>query len=291
MAPSGRDDPDRALFAEELRAMRKHAGLTREELGDRIGYSGSTIGSIESMHRVPTRDQARRLDEAFGLPGIFARLEDRLHGVPFSAGFRPFHPYEAEAAALRMFQHVLIPGLLQTEDYARAILETHPNTSDEEVGERVTARLARQAILDREDPPAPVLWVLLDENVLHRQVGGPKVMQYQLGHLAGMARRPNIAVQVLPRDRPHPGLLGAFVIAELRDSAAIVYLENAHDGQTIEDAATVTHMTLMFDALRVEALPGSASLNLIEETAERWKETASLPGANRATAAAMAATV
>jgi transcriptional regulator with XRE-family HTH domain len=275
MAPSGRDDPDRALFADELRAMRKHAGLSREELGERIGYTGSTIANIEAQHRSATKDQAVRLDEAFGLPGTFARLEERLRGVPFSAGFRPFHPYEAEARTLRTFQHVLIPGLLQTEAYARVLSLAYPGTTDEEAEERVAARLARQAILDREDPPAPKLWVLLDEAVLHRQVGDVKVMHNQLMHLERMARRPNITVQVIPRALPHPGLLGAFVIAEPDDSGAIVYLENADGGQTVENADTVAHIALMFDALRTEALPGSASLSLIEEVADqRWKEIA-----------------
>ncbi|MBV9383217.1 MAG: helix-turn-helix transcriptional regulator [Streptosporangiaceae bacterium] len=275
MAPSGRDDPDRALFADELRAMRKHAGLSRDELGERIGYSGSVIGNIEAQHRSPTKDQARRLDEAFSLPGTFARLEERLRGVPFSAGFRPFHPYEAEARTLRTFQHVLIPGLLQTEDYARALSLAYPDTTDEEVEERVTARLARQAILTREEPPPPKLWVLLDEAVLHREVGSAKVMHNQLMHLERMARRPNITVQVIPRTLPHPGLLGAFVIAEPDDSGAIVYLENADGGQTVEKADTVSRVTLMFDALRTEALPGSASLSLIEDVADKqWKEIA-----------------
>jgi Domain of unknown function (DUF5753) len=222
------------------------------------------------------KDQARRLDEAFGLPGTFARLEERLRGVPFSSGFRPFHPYEAEARTLRTFEHVLIPGLLQTENYARAVLSTRPATTPDEVEERVAARLARQAVLDREDPPAPMLWALLDENVLHREVGSAMVMREQLLHLVEMAKRPNVAMQIVPYAAgPHSGLLGAFVIAEPDDSGAIVYLETALDGQTAEDAASVAQMVLMFDALRLEALPGSASVRLIERVAEeRWKEPA-----------------
>ncbi len=134
------------------------------------------------MHRAPTHDQAVRLDEAFGTSGTFGRLEARLRGVPFSAGFRPFHPYEAEARVLRMFEHTLVPGLFQTEAYARAVTEAYPETSAEDVNERVVARMARQVILDREDPPR--LWVVLDQNVLTRNVGGPKVMGEQLARLA-----------------------------------------------------------------------------------------------------------
>jgi transcriptional regulator with XRE-family HTH domain len=272
VSDNGRDDPDRRLFAEQLRAMREHAGMSRDDLGKAIGYTGSTIANIETMYRAPTPDQAARLDDALGLPGIFTRIEERLHGVPFSAGFRPFQPYEAEAVALRLFEHSLIPGLLQTEEYARAVLETHPNTTEDEVNERVTARLARQAILSRDDPPAPVVWALLDEHVLRRTVGDPKVMHNALSHLADVGRRPNVTVQVMSDVGGHAGLLGAFAIAELSTGNSIVYLETAADGQTVEVPETVRQIELRFDALRTEALTGRASLSLIERLAEEWKE-------------------
>ena len=225
---------------------------------------------IESGHWSPSRDFAARCDEVFSTPGTFARLEKRLRDVPFSSGFRPFRPYENQAVSLRLFEHTLVPGLLQTEAYARAVLETHPNTSAEVVEERVAARLARQVILDRDEPP-PMLWVLLDENVLIREVGGGKVMHDQLVHLAEVARRPNATVQVIPGVGAHPGLLGAFAIAEVTSLPVIGYLETAHDGQTLEDPDVGPRMSLRFDALRSEALTGRASLSLIEKvTEERW---------------------
>jgi transcriptional regulator with XRE-family HTH domain len=267
-------DPDRsalAVFAAELRAQREQAGLGREELAGRVNYSASLISMIESGHRSPSRDFAGRCDEAFGTPGTFARLEARLRDVPFSSGFRPFQPYEAQAVALRLFEHSLVPGLLQTEAYARAVLETHPNTGQDVIEERVAARIARQQILDRDDLAPPLLWVLLDEHVLTREIGGDKVMHDQLAHLAEMARRPSITVQVIPGLGAHPGLLGAFAIAELAGQPAIVYLETAHDGQTLEDPGIGAAMSLRFDALRTEALTGRASLSLIEKvTEERW---------------------
>jgi len=267
-----RSDPDRALFADELRAMRKQRGLTRDELGALINFSGSTIGNIESGQRAPTREQAILLDEVFGTPGTFQRLEGRLRGVPFSSGFRPFHPFEAEARTLRTFEHTMVPGLFQTEDYARAILRTHPDTSDEDLKERVAARMARQSILTREDPAPPRIWAVLDQQALMRNVGGPAVMCGQIEHLAALALWPRINIQVIPADNPHPGLLGAFVLAEMNEPPAIVYLETAADGQTVEDPIAADAMTLMFDALRMEALTGGASLNLIEEAAQRWKD-------------------
>jgi hypothetical protein len=138
------------------------------------------------------------------------------------------------------------------------------------VGGQLLELLARQVIVDRDDPPPP-LWVLLDEHVLTREIGGPKVMHDQLAHLAEMARRPNITVQVIPGLGAHPGLLGAFAIAEVAGLPAIVYLETAHDGQTLEDPDVAAAMTLRFDALRTDALTGRASLSLIEKvTEERW---------------------
>jgi transcriptional regulator with XRE-family HTH domain len=271
---STRRDPDRsalAVFADELRAQRELAGLGRDELAGRLNYSASLISMIESGHRSPSGDFAGRCDEAFGTPGTFARLEKRLRDVPFSSGFRPFQPYENQAVSLRLFEHTLIPGLLQTEAYARAVLETHPNTSAEVVEERVAARLARQVILDRDEPPPPMLWVLLDENVLTREVGGVKVMHDQLTHLAAVARQPNVTVQVIPGVGAHPGLLGAFAIAEVTGLSAIVYLETAHEGQTLEDPDVGARMSVRFDALRTDALTGRTSLSLIEKvTEERW---------------------
>jgi len=204
--------------------------------------------------------------------GVPVDLEGRLRGVPFSSGFRPFHPFEAEARTLRTFEHTVIPGLFQTGDYARVMMEGYPDTTEQEARDRVESRMARQAILTREDPPPPRMRALLDEQVLARNRGGPAVMCGQMEHLAALARRPRITIQVIPADRPHPGLLGAFVIAETGQAPAIVYLENALDGQTIEDPDMAEAMSAMFDALRTEALTGGASMNLIEEAAQRWKE-------------------
>jgi hypothetical protein len=140
------------------------------------------------------------------------RLEGRLRGVPFSSGFRPFHPFEAEARTLRTFEHTIIPGLFQTRDYARVMMEGYPEITELEVTDRVEGRMARQAILTREDPPRG--WAVLDHQVLTRNIGAAAVMFGQMEHLAELARRPRITIQVIPADRPHPGLLRAFVIAE-----------------------------------------------------------------------------
>jgi transcriptional regulator with XRE-family HTH domain len=268
----GRGEDERSVFAEELIAMRNQRGWTQEETAAHMLVSTSTIANIESGYRPPTPAQALKADEVFGTPGTFQRHERRMRGIPFSAGFRPFHPYEAEARVLRMFEHSLVPGLFQTEDYAREILGIRPEATEQDVKDQVEARMSRQAILFREDPPPPRVWAVLDEHVLNRDIGNPAVMLGQVEHMADLARMPRVNIQVIPSGRLHPGLRGAFVIAEMEQPPAIVYLENASEGQTVEDPDMAAAMTLVFDALRLEALTGSASLKLIEEAIGRWKE-------------------
>jgi transcriptional regulator with XRE-family HTH domain len=258
------------MFARELQAARAKAGMSRELLATKINYSASLIGMVESCRRVPGLDFARRCDQVFGTTGTFARMQEFVRTAPFPAWFRPFVEYEARATALRGFEHVLVPGLAQTAAYARAVLATRPNTTEEQVEEFVTARLERQVILDRDQPP--LLWLVVDEAVLHRDVGGAKVMHDQCVHLAGLAERPNVTVEVIPYAAgAHSGLLGAFAIAEFADAPAVAYLESAAGGQIAEDRSVVAGVLLTFDTLRSEALPRGTSRDLIMKAAEeRW---------------------
>jgi transcriptional regulator with XRE-family HTH domain len=279
--PSGRGEDDRSkrgeneersMFAEELIAMRNQRGWTQEETAAKMLVSTSTIANIETGYRAPTQAQAMKADEVFGTPGTFQRHERRMRGIPFSVGFRPFQPHEAAARLIKMFEHTLMPGLFQTRAYAQAITETYPETTADVAKERVDGRMERQAILFREDPPPPRVHAILDEQVLYRNVGGAAVMAEQMAHLVELAEMPRISIQVIPSDRPHAGLLGAFVVAEVGQAAAIVYLDSALDGQVVESAAKAEAMDVVFRALQMEALTGSASLTKMREAAERWKE-------------------
>lgn len=264
--------------------MREQRGLSREDLAAEVHHSASTIANIETAYRAPTSDQAKDFDEFFGLPGTFKDLEERLHGLPFSAGFRPFAPYEAEAVVLRIHENTIVPGLIQTADYARAILETHPDATPELVEERLAGRMDRQKVLDKDRPPR--LWVLLDQAVLHREVGSRKVMHGQLQHLLDLAVQPGITMQVID-EATHCGLSGAFALAETVSGKRVTYLETAADGTTTEDAAVYADISLRFEALRTEALRGRESLALLERTMEAWTD---LPGARPVIAARAAAT-
>jgi transcriptional regulator with XRE-family HTH domain len=286
---AGRKDRDAlAWFADELRAHRTAHGWTQADVAAKTSYSESLIAQVETCRKAPTSELARALDRVFatpgftedapgvpGTPGTFGRLVVRLRNLPFPASFRSFAPHEAEATALYIFEHSMIPGLVQTEAYARAILETHPDVTEDVVSERLAGRLSRQAILERDDPPPPVVCALIDQSALNREIGGPAVMRDQLVHLSAMSRRPNITVQIIPNTGAHPGLLGAFTVADLGGSPGIVNIEDIADGRVTEDAATVSMVALRFHTLRGDALSKGASRDLIEGVIqERWKETA-----------------
>ncbi len=266
-------DPDRlalALFADELRAARERAGWSREDLAARLNYSGSLVRKVESLDRVPHADFADRCDAAFSTPGTFARLQKRLRDLPFPEPFRPFAAFEETATSLRMSEHSLVPGLLQTPEYARDVLATRPNTTDDELEELVSARMQRRAILERENPP--MVCAIIDEAALHRPVGGREVMYPQLMRLVEVSGRHNMTLQVLPYSAGgHTGLRGAMIIAGFDGKPSIAFLETAVVGQTVEEPSVVSKAGLIFDTLRSEALSRAASRDLIRKVAEeRW---------------------
>jgi hypothetical protein len=212
--------------------------------------------------------QVCRLDDE--LFGRLAGLARRARG-PLPPWFEGWPGFEAQAVALRTYEPLLVPGLLQTEGYARAVLRgAQADAGDDEIEQQVAARLQRQDILSREDPPR--LWAVLDEGVLHRSIGGPKIMHDQLVHLAQVADRPKVSVEVIPFDAgERTGLLGAFMIADQDGAGSILYLDTATTGQMVDAAPAVCDAGLIFDTLRGEALPRVASKDLIVKvTEERW---------------------
>jgi transcriptional regulator with XRE-family HTH domain len=265
-----------ALFGAELRHYRTAAGLSQEQLGDRIGYSAALVGAVETARRMPTEDFTARCDvvEELGTGGALLRLRthlrDQLHRQVWPPWFREWPSIEREALSLRTWELALIPGLLQTADYARAILRgALPDATDEEVEQQVSARLERQQILRRQDPP--MLWAIMDEGTLRRRVGNAEIMREQLGHLIEASQSPKIKVLVVPASAgAHVGLSGAFVIAEFRDAPDVVYLDTAAQGQIADHPDIVKACDQVFDTLRAEALPPGASLDLIAEVRDTW---------------------
>jgi transcriptional regulator with XRE-family HTH domain len=263
---SGTSNPVR-YFGRQVRRARRAAGWTLAEFGQRIGYDPGQISRIENGKRPPTELFAQMCDQAFPdrdrwFSEFYAESRTWIATPPW---FRSWVEHEENAATLRIWQMSVLSGLLQTSDYAHAILTVEPGVTDDDVSARLTARLARQAILTREDPPAT--WFLVDEAALRRCVGSAEVMAAQLAHLAGVARLPSVTIQVVP-NVAHAGLLSGFAVAE-----RAAYVETAVAGQVFEDAEIIAGLLTRFDTLRNEAFRGSESLTLIERMCEEWKAT------------------
>jgi transcriptional regulator with XRE-family HTH domain len=266
------------VFGAELRHYRTRAGMSQDQLGARVYCSGDLIGKIENGQRAPTKELAEACDAVaeLGTDGALTRLRgllrDYLTQQVYPAWFHRWPEAEAEASALRWYEPLLIPGLLQTEDYARAVLRGQPDATDDRIAEQVVARIQRQEVLAKENPPH--LWCVIDEGVLHRCIGGHKVMHDQLLHLAEMSDQPMVSVQVVPfKSGAHAGLLAHFAIAGLDGVRDTLYLETATVGQVIEVPVIVGQAALIFETLRSEALPRGASRELIMKVAEdKWTD-------------------
>jgi hypothetical protein len=242
----------RQVFGAMLRYYRDRAGLTRPELARQIRKSESLIHATDGALRL-LRDE----------------IGDGLGYQAYPAWFQDWTHKEAEAATLRFFQPLIVPGLLQTEGYARAIFSTRFRITDDEVEELVSARMKRQEILRRDNPPA--IWLILDEMALQRPIGGPNVMSHQLRRLVEMARQPHVVIEIIPASTgAYEGLAGAFTIADFDDAPSVGHQEGALRGQPVEEREDVATLDLTWATLRSDALPRAASLALLEEAAKSW---------------------
>jgi DNA-binding XRE family transcriptional regulator len=253
-------------LGEELRSARLAAGYTsQEQFARELGFDRTVIVKAETGARPPSDDLAGKIAEMFpglcnGLYGQLAAIARKSNG-PIPGWFADWVEIETKATILRWWEPLLIPGLLQTEDYARAVLATWRRDSADEVEAKVAIRLGRQSILASTD-----FRVLLDESVLHRRIGAPEVMAMQLEHLLTMGARPNITIQVIPdMAGAYAGLSGAFAVAEIPGESDAAYLETGVQGITVRDPTLVGKAARMFDDLRDEALSRSKSLELIAE--------------------------
>jgi transcriptional regulator with XRE-family HTH domain len=273
-----RRDPETnpaAFLGAELRRARLAAGFSSQEtLAAKFGFDRTVIAKAETGERPPTADvliawcEACQLDEE-----LFSRLAKlaRLADGPVPTWFEDWLEAEREAQSLRIWQPIIIPGLLQTGEYARALfLTAQTDTSEDAINALVTARLERQSILDRADPPDTV--VVLDEAVLHRLIGSAQTMHDQLTQVADLSMRSYISVQVVPAATgANAGLGGGFAIASVDDMPGTLRMEGVED-QTTDRRSLVRKAAVAFDRLRGDALPRSASRDLILRVAdERWK--------------------
>lgn len=263
----------RRVFGAMLRYYRAKAGMSQDQLGARIYLSDDMISKVESGHRTLSEDHTAACDDELNTGGALGELREQLKDTlklrAYPGWFQEWTVKEAEASALRLYEPLVIPGLLQTEDYARALLRTRVGDTDDQIDEMVSARMDRQAILERDKPPN--LWAVVDEGVLHRPVGSGKVMRDQLLRLAEVAGRPNIVLQVVPAAvGAYEGLRGPFMLASLDDVPDVAWQDAAVFGQFVDGAAGIAAVVTAWDTIKSEALPRRASLELVEEVAETW---------------------
>ena len=250
--------------------LRRQAGLSQAALGTHLGVSASLIGHIEIGNRNPQPDLAARCDEVFRTGDIFTRL---CRAIDAPSGPRWFLRWldeiEPQARVLRSWDPMMIPGLLQTEDYARAIFRGHRPTPEAEVEEQVRARMRRTLILDTDQPPE--FWFLLDEWTLRRPIGGPHVMRDQLAHLAAIADQRHVTVQLVPVDNPcTDGLMSAFTIAELPHAPTTVSVDSAGAAEVSTEPELLSLIWGRYGRLRAEAYRPSESLTMIKEAIHQW---------------------
>ncbi|MFI2613673.1 helix-turn-helix domain-containing protein [Streptomyces sp. NPDC018584] len=264
------------FFGAELKRRREDAGFTQSALGTRVFVSGGYVGQFEQAIRKPQLDVAQRIDEVLQTGGFFERMcrkliDDKRYADYFAA------VVELEALATRIceFAPTLIPGLLQTAEYARAVtIAANPFVTDEYVEEKVTARLERSRIL--KDAARPEYWVVVHENVLYIPVGGPAVMAAQLDHVARLMRERHVLVMVLPYEAgAHAAMTGDLRLMEFEDAPPTAYTETSFSGTLLDEPVVVKRTQRAYDLLRGAALSPEASLALITSAAEDYRRCAS----------------
>jgi transcriptional regulator with XRE-family HTH domain len=257
-------------FAAELRAWREFRGMSQSQLADAINYAESTVAMIETGQRKARAEFVERCDKALQTGGALKRLLKELVERELVPDWMDrWRTIESRATALNSFEPLVFPGLLQTAGYARPLFEKNGQVNTVDIDAQVNARLERQKVLTRDDPPMFV--AVIDERVLHHAIGGPKVMHEQLTHVVELCNeRSDIVVQVIPKDvGAYAGMAGPFVIATM-DGDEFVYLDTALYGQVAESPHDLAIVKRIWESLRAEALPRTASLNLITEVAKQW---------------------
>ncbi|MCD7438219.1 helix-turn-helix domain-containing protein [Streptomyces lincolnensis] len=273
------------LVGVQLAGFREDAGLAQDQAAKALGFSAAKLSRIESGkgRRPPAQSDVRALLELYGTdeyeasvllrllqragePGWWQRYDKRL----MPEWFDRLVGLQEAAAAIRTFEIQYVPGLLQTPDYTRAVVERGlPAAAASEVRRRVELRTRRAQLLDR--PDAPQLWAVLDESVLLRVLGSREVMREQLTHLVAMAQRPNVTVQIVPLDVTNASA-PAIPITYLRfggDLPDVVYLEHIKSANFLEDLDETEEYRVALDRLADEALEPRASLKLLRETMEQ----------------------
>jgi transcriptional regulator with XRE-family HTH domain len=258
-----------ANFGQEVRLERERHKITQMALAKEAHCHYTLVQKIENAVRVPTLEFAHVCDRVFNTHGRFARIWPLVIKYAFPKWFRPYVKLEMQAAIIQAFELTVIPGLLQTPAYARAVLETGRHDDLEDL---ITGRLERQHVLTRTPPPR--LWCILEEAILRRPYGGKAIMREQLARLLKEMDNPRTVVQIIPSTVPsHAAIGGAFYTLSFDDgSAPVVYIDGFPQGRLTAETHHVTEALRGYDLLKAVALSPDASADLVAATAKELYE-------------------
>ncbi|AXE27367.1 transcriptional regulator [Streptomyces globosus] len=253
------------VFGRQLKRFRIRAGVERTEMGARLGYSASTIAAYEQGRRVPPPRFIDQADDLLDAGEVLKEMKEEVARAQYPAFFRDAAKLEAEAVELHVYDTHIVNGLLQTEEYARAVFTMRrPLLSEETIDERVQARLARQSTFTRQ--PLPTTSFVIEESVLTRPLGGANVMRGQLEHLLLCGQRRNVDIQVMPNGREeHAGLAGPFTLIETIEGRRIAYVEAYKHSRLYTERQSVRELEEQYGLLRAQALTPRESLEIIEK--------------------------
>ncbi|MEW2275390.1 helix-turn-helix domain-containing protein [Streptomyces griseofuscus] len=253
------------VFGRQLKRFRVRAGLERAEFGALTGYSVSTIAAYEQGRRVAPPRFIDRADEVLDAGGVLQEMKEEVARAQYPAFFRDAARLEGEAVELHVYATKAVPGLLQSDEYARAVFTMwRPSLAQDVIEERVAARLARQEIFARM--PQPTISFVIEESVLRRPLGGRAVMRGQLEQVLLYGQRRNVEIQVMPTElEEHTGLEGPFTLIETRDGRRIAYVEGYKDSRLHTERRAVRELEEQYGILRAQALTPRASLAFVEK--------------------------
>ena len=262
------------FYGKELRFKREEAGLTLEGLVEGSFYGVSYLSEIERGQRSMPLDLARHVDRVLRTDGFFARGCDDVRKAKqgaHAAYFAPIAEAEKRALLIEEWCNVLIPGLLQTAAYAKAVIRsTHPRDTPEEAQTKIEARLKRAKLFDASERPE--YWVILHESLVRNSTIPDMEMAEQLDHITDLGKRGAVFVQILPWNVPtRPLMTLPFQFMEFPSEPPLMYTEGPYHGQTVDDPGLVKQYRRAYDRLRAAALPPEASLALLEEAAEDYR--------------------
>lgn len=258
-------DQSAIRFGRVVTQARKKLGITQSHLAGKVGVSSSHLSNIERGDRNPTHLLVEALDRALDENGRLIRTWADLTGTGRPAWLDELADVEREAFSIQEFQLAVFSSLLQTEDYARALMRlTSPWSPDGEIENRLTARMTRAHQF--VSAASPFMWLVVDRSAITRTIGTSGIMRAQLVHVVELARSGRIAVQVV--DGQHSGLGGSFEIISSRATSDVVYAESPYSGQMVDDPEQIHRFRLLFGSLQAVAMPPDASLRLIDEQVE-----------------------